>query len=61
MEIEKGQWVQYCHDYVSMQFAKISGNSGRLWSIAGQYPNLISCLHAQTRLMSNFGLNRGVS
>ena len=31
------------------------------WSIADRYPDLVSRLHVQTRLMGNFRLNGGVS
>ena len=31
----------------------------QVWSIADCYPDLVSCLHVQIRLMGNFGLNGG--
>ena len=46
-----------------MQFAKIClqiVNLYGFWSIASQYRDLVSCLHAQTHSMCNFGLNGGV-
>ena len=46
-----------------MQFAKICLENVypfRFWSVAGQYPDLVNRLHAQTRLMCDFGLNGGV-
>ena len=27
------------------------------WSLADEYPDLVTCLHAQARLMGSFGLN----
>ena len=32
----------------------------QFWSIADNYPDLVKCLHVQTRLAGNFGLNGGV-
>ena len=32
----------------------------RFWSLANQFPDLVSRLHFQVRLMSNFGLNGGI-
>ena len=46
-----------------MQFAKIclkNVDPQSFWSIASQYSNLVNCLHSQTRLMCDFGLNGGV-
>ena len=33
----------------------------QFWPIADRYPDLVSRLHVQIRLMGNFGLNGGVS
>ena len=62
-ESEERIWAQYCLDHPSFQLPKIcldSVNSHRFWSIAKDYPDLVSRLHAQARLMCNFGLNAGV-
>ena len=32
----------------------------RFWSLANHYPNLVSRLHVQVRIMGNFGLNGGI-
>ena len=34
-----------------------NGSSFRFWSLANQFPDLISRLHVQVRLMGNFGFN----
>ena len=62
-ENEERIWAQYCLDHPSFQLPKIcldNVNSHRLWSLAKDYPDLVSRLHTQTRLMCNFGLNAGV-
>ncbi len=62
-EKEFTDWHLFCADHPSMQFAKacfdnISPN--KFWSIADLFPDLVSRLHVQVRLMGNFGLNAGV-
>ena len=55
------QSAQYCHDHSSTQCAKIClQNVSILLQDARNYPDLVNRLHVQTRLMCNFGLNRGV-
>ena len=62
-ENEERIWAQYCLDHPSFQLPKIcldNVNPHRFWSLAKDYPDLVSRLHTQTRLMCNFGLNAGV-
>ena len=62
-ENEERIWAQYCLDHPSFQLPKIcldNVNSHRFWSLAKDYPDLVSRLHTHTRLMCNFGLNAGV-
>ena len=32
----------------------------QFWSLANDYPDLVSCLHIQVRIMGNFGFNVGM-
>ena len=62
-ENEERIWAQYRLDHPSFQLPKIfldNVNSPRFWSLAKDYPHLVSRLHTQTRSMCNFGLNAGV-
>ena len=62
-ENEERIWARYCLDHPSFQLPKIcldNVNPHRFWSLAKNYPDLVSRLHTQTRLMCNFGLNAGV-
>ena len=52
-ENDKRIWAQYCLDHPSFQLPKIcldNVNSHRFWSLAKDYPDLVSRLHTQTRL-----------
>ena len=62
-ENEERIWAQYCLDHPSFQLPMIcldNVNSHRFWSLTKNYPDLVSRLHTQTRLMCNFGLIAGV-
>ena len=62
-ENEERIWAQDCLDHPSFQLPKIcldNVNPHQFWSLAKDYPDLVSRLHTQTRLMCNFGLNAGV-
>ena len=63
LEKEADDWFRFCSDHPSMQVAQTcleNISPYQLWSIADRYPDLVSRLHVQIRLMGNFGLNGGV-
>ena len=60
---EVDDWFRFCSDHPSMRMAQTCVENispYQFWSIADHYPNLLSRLHVQIRLMGNFGLNGGV-
>ena len=60
---EGDAWSQFCNSYPDMHVAQSSfGNMSiqQFWSIADEYPDLVTRLHTQTRLMGNFDLNASV-
>ena len=63
LEKEANDWFRFCSDHPSMRVAQTcleSISPYQFWSIADHYPDLVSRLHVQIRLMGNFGLNGGV-
>ena len=63
LEKEADDWFRFCSDHPSMRVAQTcleNISPYQLWSIADHYPDLVSRLHVQIRLMGNFGLNGGV-
>ena len=59
LEKEADDWFRFCSDHPSMRVAQTC-LPYQFWSIADHYPDLVSRLHMQIRLMGNFGLNGGV-
>ena len=61
-ENERRYSAQYCHDHPSTQICpNLSGKClSTLLQDARNYTDLVNRLHAQTRLMCNFGLNGSV-
>ena len=60
---EADDWFRFCSDQPSMQVAQTcleNISSYQFWSITDRYPDLVSRLYVQMRLMQNFGLNGGV-
>ena len=63
LEKEADDWFRFCSDHPSMRVAQTcleNISPYQFWSIADHYPDLVSRLHVQIRLMGNFGLNGGV-
>ena len=63
LEKEAADWFRFCSDHPSMRVAQTcleNISPYQFWSIADHYPDLVSRLHVQIRLMGNFGLNGGV-
>ena len=63
LEKEADDWFRFCSDDPSMRVAQTcleNISPYQFWSIADHYPDLVSRLHVQIRLMGNFGLNGGV-
>ena len=62
-EKENNDWLSYCQDHPGMHVAQaglLITPSCQFWSLADDYPDLVSCLHIQVRIMGNFGFNGGV-
>ena len=60
---EGGAWSQFCNSHPDMHVAQSCFENmsiQQFWSIADEYPDLVTRLHTQARLMSNFGLNASV-
>ena len=53
-------WPQFCNSHPDMYVAQSCFENmsiPQFWSIADEYPDLVTRLHTQARLMGNFGLN----
>ena len=62
-ELEEKAWNDFVYGHPNMQIAQAcleNVSPQKFWSISEQHPDLVSCLHIQTRLMGNFGLNGGI-
>ena len=62
-EKEVSDWKIFCHEHPNMQITQAVFDHltpSKFWSITDHYPDLVSRLHIQVRLMGNFGLNAGV-
>ena len=60
---EDHTWAGYCVDHPSMHIAQgylDNVTPYQFWCLADDYPDLVSRMHIQIRLMGNFGLNAGV-
>ena len=60
---ENDAWLQFCDNHPDIHiiqtcFENISPPD--FWSLADEYPDLVTRLHTQARLMGNFGLNGSV-
>ena len=63
LEKEADDWFHFCSDHPRMRVAQTCLENippYQFWSIADHYPDLVSRLYVQIRLMGNFGLNGGV-
>ena len=62
-EKENDEWLSYCQDHPGMHVAQaclLNTPPHQFWSLADDYPDLVSRLHIQVRIMGNFGFNGGV-
>ena len=60
---EDNAWADYCVNHPGMHIAQAclkNVTPYQFWCLADDYPDLVSCMHIQIRLMGNFGLNGGV-
>ena len=60
---EVSDWKIFCADHPNMQITQTVFDHltpSKFWSITDHYPDLVSRLHVQIRLMGNFGQNAGV-
>ena len=60
---ERDAWSQFCDCHPDIHVAQTCSESlsiQQFWSIADVYPDLLTRLHTQARLMGNFGLNASV-
>ena len=63
-EKEVSDWKIFCADHPNMQITQVVFDHltpSQFWSITDHYPDVVSRLHVQIRLMGNFGLNASVS
>ena len=61
-EFEEKAWNDFVCGHSNMQIAQAcleNMSSHKFLSVSEQHPDLVSRLHIQTRLLVNFGLNRG--
>ena len=57
---ERRAWDSVCESHINMRVVQScleNVSPFRFWSLANQFPDLVSRLHVQLRLMGNFGLN----
>ena len=62
-EKQEGIWSDFCSSHPDLKLARGCLNNvpaHHFWSWANQHPDLVDRLHAQVRLVGNFGLNRDV-
>ena len=62
-EKEVSDWKIFCDNHPNMQITQAVFDHltlSKFWSITDHYPDLVSRLHVQIKLMGNFGLNTGV-
>ena len=60
---EDNAWADYCINHPGMHIAQAclrNVTPYQFWCLADNYPDLVSRVHIQIRLMGNFGLNGGV-
>ena len=60
---EDNAWADYCVNHPGMHIAQAclrKVTPYQFWCLADNYPDLVSRMHIQIRLMGNFGLNGGV-
>ena len=58
-DFERRAWDSFCESYPNMRVAQSclkNVSPFGFWSLADQFPDLVSRLHVQVRLMGNFGI-----
>ena len=55
---ENNAWADYCVNHPDKHIAHVTHY--QFWCLADNYPDLVSRMHIQIRLMGNFGSNGGV-
>ena len=61
--VEDNVWADYCVNHLGMHIPKACTKNVtpyQFWCLADNYPDLVSRMHIQIRLMGNFGLKGGV-
>ena len=59
-DFERRAWDNFCESHPNMRVVQSclqNVSPFRFWSLANQFPNLVSRMHVQVRLIGNFGLN----
>ena len=59
-EFEENAWIDFVQKHPSFKFARTcldNASPHKFWSISNQYPDLVSRLHVQIRLLGNFGFS----
>ena len=62
-DLESRLWLEFCSGHPNMHVAQAcldNVSPSKFWSLADLYPNLVSRLHTQVRLMGNLCLNGGI-
>ena len=62
-DFERCAWDSFCESHPKLSVAHSCLKKRfpfRFWSLTNQFPDLVSRLHVQVRLMGNFGLNRSI-
>ena len=63
LHFEKSAWYSYCETHPEMQIASsclVNVTPFHFWSLADHFPDLVSRLHFQARLMGQLGLSGGI-
>ena len=63
LHFEKSAWHRYCETHLEMLIASScleNVTPFHFWSLADHFPDSISRLHVQVRLMGQFGLSGGI-
>ena len=59
-DFERRAWDSFSESHSNMRVVQScleNVSSFRFWSLANQFPDSVSPMHVQVRLMGNFGLN----
>ena len=62
-DLESRLWLEFCSGHPNMHVAQAclkNVSPSKFWSLADLYPDLVSRLHTQVRLMGNLCLNGGI-